>query len=494
LPVLAALIYGAVQLHTQRELDRRVEIKIERGQGLHDQARDKTAELEGLRQRAFAAFNSQRSEEGEALWTQVVELAATANQLYREASQVFEAGLVIDSSRIDVRDMLGEVLLERALAAERDHNTALRDELLERLKIYDLDSEFSQRWTAPARLELSSQPSGAQVVLEEYVTDENQRLQLTHTQILGETPVRVGELAPGSYRLSLSMAGRATVHYPVALRREEVLELDIHLPPTATIPDGFVYVPPGRFLFGSALPRSLRQQFLSAVPIHESRTEGYLIAQHETTYGEWIEYLDSLTPEEQVAQGITVGEGDPGGVPSLRRQEDGSWLLTLQPGSETYQVVPGEKIVYKSRKARTTHDWLRLPVSGISFTEASAYARWLDHPSRLPGARLCTDFEWERAARGADDRLWPFGNRFSIDDANVDVTYGRQAETMGPDEVGSRPESRSPFEVEEMAGNVLEWGVSSLKANEVIIRGSSYFYSKVSARASNRTVGDPNFR
>ena len=81
-------------------------------------------------------------------------------------------------------------------------------------------------------------------------------------------------------------------------------------------------------------------------------------------------------------------------------------------------------------------DWLRMPVSAISFEDAQAYVAWLSHTGRVPGARLCDEREWERAARGADARAFPGGAALEQDDANFDRTYGRIAAGFGPDEVG----------------------------------------------------------
>ena len=74
----------------------------------------------------------------------------------------------------------------------------------------------------------------------------------------------------------------------------------------------------------------------------------------------------------------------------------------------------------------------------------------------MPGARLCSELEWERAARGGDDRMFPHGDELRAEDANIDLTYGRVDSAYGPDAVGSHPASRSPFGVDDLAGNVLE--------------------------------------
>jgi formylglycine-generating enzyme required for sulfatase activity len=121
-----------------------------------------------------------------------------------------------------------------------------------------------------------------------------------------------------------------------------------------------------------------------------------------------------------------------------------------------------------------------------------AYAAWLDATKRAPGARLCTGFEWEKAARGADGREYPHGDHLDLDDASFDSTYGRDA--MGPDEVGSHPASRSPFGLDDTAGNVFEWTTSSLARDEYVVRGGSYFHDPKTLRLPNRNVSPPTLR
>jgi eukaryotic-like serine/threonine-protein kinase len=130
--------------------------------------------------------------------------------------------------------------------------------------------------------------------------------------------------------------------------------------------------------------------------------------------------------------------------------------------------------------------WARLPASGLSSEDAAAYATWLDTTGRVRGARFCSEHEWERAARGADEREFPNGNRLDADDANFDQTYETAA--WGPDEVGSHPASHSPFGAGDMAGNIFEWTTSSLAPNENVIRGGAYYYGQMTAQSTNRSV------
>lgn len=111
-------------------------------------------------------------------------------------------------------------------------------------------------------------------------------------------------------------------------------------------------------------------------------------------------------------------------------------VVSAHNSQQTGQHLTGQHLRYKNRSRAAEQDWTRFPVSGVSYEDAVAYAARLDHTRRIPGARLCDEYERERAARGADGRTFPTGATLELDDANIDVTYGRDLLAVGPDEVG----------------------------------------------------------
>jgi formylglycine-generating enzyme required for sulfatase activity len=156
------------------------------------------------------------------------------------------------------------------------------------------------------------------------------------------------------------------------------------------------------------------------------------------------------------------------------------------------------------------------PVTWVSWADAVAYAAWLDQELResdgtpeplarllLEGWRvsLATEAQWEKAARGDDGRIYPWGNLFRSERANV------RSRATTP--VGSFPCPECPYPLADLSGNVWEWTRSPFQPYPYderddrtrldgdalwVMRGGAFGDAEQMARAANRGAADPGAR
>ncbi|MER3423189.1 MAG: formylglycine-generating enzyme family protein, partial [Nitrospiraceae bacterium] len=187
-------------------------------------------------------------------------------------------------------------------------------------------------------------------------------------------------------------------------------ETSASLPQEITGKDGspMVLVPAGSFPMG--VPKGDRDGGRDEYPRHEIFLGAYYIDKYEVTNGRYLEFVKATghrIPQNPKSPSRTLWKGD---------------------------QIP-ESIADR-------------PVINVDWYDADAYCRWA-------GKRLPTEAEWEKAARGTDDRRFPWGN---TEPTHKHLNYNQQwqgEKTLMP--VGSYEAGKSPYGAYDMAGNVWEW-------------------------------------
>jgi formylglycine-generating enzyme required for sulfatase activity len=258
-------------------------------------------------------------------------------------------------------------------------------------------------------------------------------------------------------------------------------------PPAAppVVNDGYgdlVFVSAGSFRMGDNFNDGESRER----PVHVVDIDAFYIGKFETTNGDWRKFRDD------------PGYDDPKFWPRG-------------------QVFPKNLVPYwtqANNHGGGTPDSDNYPVIGVNWDSATAYCNWLSAKTGKK-YRLPTEAEWEKAARGTDQRRYPWGN-------NIDHTYANYVGTQKYDTVrhvgffdGSKRgdlqthSNASPYGAFDMAGNIMEWCqdwylrdyyASSPRKNPQgpangvykVLRGGTFFVDAFDSRSYARSAAWPS--
>jgi iron(II)-dependent oxidoreductase len=174
---------------------------------------------------------------------------------------------------------------------------------------------------------------------------------------------------------------------------------------TIEIPEGMVLVPAGEFLMGSDPDIDPLTDLLDELPQHKVFLDAFFIDKYEVSNADYTKFVEAT-------------------------------------GHRNSIFWDNPKFNHPDQ-----------PVVGVTWGDAVAYAEWV-------GKRLPTEAEWEKAARGTDGRIWPWGNEFDPTKCNFDDEGKFDGHLDGyamAAPVDSFQNGASPYGALNMVGNVAEW-------------------------------------
>ena len=227
-------------------------------------------------------------------------------------------------------------------------------------------------------------------------------------------------------------------------------------------PQGMVLIPAGEFTMGTDDPQASDDQR----PARKVNVDAFYIDKYEVTNAQFQEFIleDGYNKREYWTKA---------GWDFIQKER----YLYIDIARVPYRIE--SPLGFDGNDVSTEPDH---PVIGVSWYEASAYAEWA-------GKRLPTEVEWEKAARGMDARLYPWGNTFDF----MKLNYFPHHEKLLP--VGSFPKGANMFGVLDMAGSVAEWCADNLQGEKTkAVRGGSWNSIRRHLRCAYRIEKSPAYR
>lgn len=430
---LEEFLEGTRERERQREIAQSLVERAKRVKGSLSLLDEEARRLEG---EARVAMRGVRPHEDSPSKRKAWEIEGRAEQValereeaFGEMISLFSQAIGHDPSNPEAKAGLAEIYYQRALEAESNRNQRSRVFFERMMKQHD-DGTFAARLRSRATLLLESTPPGARVSALPYVM-KDQIAMPGAARELGATPLAC-DLPAGSWLLSFTHPGYADVHLPCRLTPGVNVEADIQFFTPEEIGEGFVHIPAGSAVIGGdgRAPGSLPKQSVWV--------DDFAISRVPVTFGEYFAFIADLNRSDpQLSQLRAPGDFEE------------AWSSVSESGSRPMPAML-RRLLGRSDASNTLE---RMPVLGMSWFDAVAYCRWRSKRySSL--VRLPTELEWEKAARGADGRQFPWGDRF---DPIFCKSRDSRSGFSQPEPIGVFRTDISPYGVQDLAGSVREW-------------------------------------
>jgi len=365
--------------------------------------------------------------EKDALWDAEDVLRVTDSlrrRMLQAAIAAYEQALELVPSHADARKGIATLYRSELSRARRERDELEIIHLLRLLRSYD-ESVSQERSTG--MLCIDYRASGLQPVLYR-VNSTERRCEYDELRALeAHSRTATERLSPGTYLLRVNSSRHATACYPIVIEAGERVDLVVAPPSAELIRPHEVFVPGGPALLGESGIRGSRREAIQV------DVGPFAMSRLPITFREYLAFV------------ADIWAGDPQrAARHLPRTvlEDPRWRYDGERWRATGLA-----------DARSADELLELPAFGVSYDDAAAYAVWLSARTGLVH-RLPTDAEWEKAARGTDGRLYPWGNHF--DPTFCKMRFSKAGRSY-PDRAGTFEADESPYGVRDMAGGIADW-------------------------------------
>jgi eukaryotic-like serine/threonine-protein kinase len=388
---------------------------------------------------------------------------------FQSAEAAYERAIEAVPNHVRARRGLAKLYYSELKLARR-RGDALAEIAFEQLLREVDDGTLAHELSRDGQLVLSIANDATRVTLAKLVERDRRSVEGS-VEVIAARPGHDRPLPSGRYIVGATFGESQSVSWPVNIEPGATCTVSIELACRDLGPDE-VLIPAGPArLGGDPLSTETEETMILDVP-------GFVIQRYPVTLGLWFDFLDELRAID----------------PALAEQH----LPRTNIGLPTWHYARTKKtwvadvsmpaIVVPPVNDATDADPNKLPVFGISAASAEAFAKWL---SKRDGRtwRLPSEIEWEKAGRGTDGRVFPWGDHF-------DATFCKMRDSRDglplAETIGSFLWDVSPYGVCDLAGGVADWCTPDPRRTaprdprEVVSRGGAWCDWSIDCRLASR--------
>jgi len=355
----------------------------------------------------------------------------------------------------------------------------------ERTITVNADKPAEVKWTlsrAPYKVEVSSTPGGGDIYLDG--RDTGHQTPYTLTIDAGDGPTK-------EVTIAIDLQNYARAQRKITLGNGGDTAISLSLGSPIKIPD---VTPPPPTPTPTPTPTPVKQPAPNPALPPGTRAGEMRVNPNDGAAMAWVPAGEFLMGSASTDTKSLSEE-----KPQRRVTLDGYWIYQYEVTVAQFRAFTEDAgYAYNWDDRKPFWGWNdKHPMVNVTWNEARAYAVWA-------GVSLPTEAQWEKAARGTDGRIYPWGSAWSATKCNTSEKALRK--TMP---VGSYPAGAGPYGAQDMAGNVGEWCAdwygeypkTTMARNPVgpatgkwrVLRGGSWRYLSDGARCASRDYGSVGF-
>jgi eukaryotic-like serine/threonine-protein kinase len=377
----------------------------------------------------WSSIGKNDSKDRRPLWLKSIELQELKIQIqeyYHKTEGTLRDALSHYADHYEAKSQLAYLYSIQLEMAEEEQNSVSIDHYQDLLEKYD-QGKFKSLLHNRGKIQIITHPLECTIHASKGV-EMDLDLKFLKEQPWGKAPLSQAKILSGHWLIRITAEGYQDAIYPILVKRNHIVDIQCTLFKPEELSKNFTYIPKGKVKIGDESQEYQKQK------VTEVNVDSFAMSKTLITCGDYLNFLNHLHTINPDKAKQKVPRLPHLNIKLWKQDKEGNYALP-----EASKEMPWSK------------DW---PIFAISYRDAQSFCRWFSIRLGFQ-VRLPTVHEWEKAARGLDTRIYPWGNYF--DESFCHTAIGRLGSQMYPLAIKQVAKDCSPYGIYDMAGLVSEF-------------------------------------